>query len=155
MKKYILSFATIAMAASLSGCMGTSTPSPTPDLTQIKATNKAGEEVLVMTDGTKKMVQNKTANIKGEAKFDEIEGSTLSFSEGISEVSGFIKSSNITIKKDGVLKTPYLKNSTIIVEEGADLQVSERVKESKIILKGGTFSVRPSDIDEATTITQE
>lgn len=156
MKKSILFAASVVVIAGLTGCFGESTPpTPTPDLTQIKATNKVGEEVLVMTDGTRKVVQGKTANIKGEAKFDSIEGSTLTFTDGISEISDVVRDSTITIQKGGVLKVPYIKNSTITVEKGGDLQVKERIKESKIILKDGDFSVRPADMDEKTTVVQE
>jgi len=154
MKKTLFIASAIIMTSLFSGC-STEKTTPPQELTQAKATNKVGEEVLVMTEGNQKIVQGKTANIKGEAKFDKVENSTLTFFDGISEISEVIRDSSITIKDGGVLKTPYIKFSTIIVEKGGDLQIKERMKETKVILKGGDFSIRPVDMDEKSSVIQE
>ncbi len=125
---------------------------PRIDLTTQTTTKPNGEEVIIYSSDTQS-VKGKEAVIRTRQSFKKVEDSTLTIEKETTEVSDFIKNSTITIKNGGILKAKYVKNSKIIVLNGGDLQISERMKETEVILENGKFSLEPMKIDDASTIT--
>ncbi|HIQ57283.1 TPA: hypothetical protein EYG84_01205 [Candidatus Gracilibacteria bacterium] len=123
-----------------------------PDLIEKTFTKSDGTVVKLQTSSSRK-VKNKHANIRTNQKFENVKESTLVIESGITEITEYIKESTITVKNGATLKTPYLKKSKVIVEKGGNLEVSERIKDSEIILfNAEDFSVRPSDQDKNSVI---
>lgn len=126
-----------------------------PDLTEQTFVKSDGTVVKLQTSSTQS-VKDKNANIRTNQTFESVKNSTLVIEAGTTEITGYIKESTITLKKGAVLKTPYVKKSKIIVEEGGDLQILSRLKDSEIILANiENFSVRPSDLDDNSKISEE
>lgn len=126
---------------------------PRTDLITQTIINDEGEEITLGT-GELRTVKEKNATIRTAQSFDTVEGSTLTLEENKVVVMRFIKNSTIIIKNGAILEVPYIKDSKIIVEKGGDLRVSDRLKDTKVLLEQGEFSVRPADIDESSTITE-
>jgi len=130
------------------------TPAVRTDLTTQTIVNKEGKEVIVYMGDTQ-VVKNKEATIRTAQIFKIVENSTLTIEKEQTTVTDFIKDSTITIENGAVLKVKYIKNSKIIVKKGGDLQVSERMKNTEVLLKKGMFSVKPMKIDELSKIIEE
>lgn len=123
---------------------------PRADLTTQTLVNAKGETITL--DSGFQDVIKKEANIRSPQSFRRIQDSTLTIEKYTTEATDHIKDSNIVIKNGGVLKTEYIKNSKILVQKGGDVQVHGRLKNTEVILNGGTFSLRPENIDEKSNI---
>lgn len=123
---------------------------PRADLTTQTIVNSKGETITL--DSEFQDVIKKEANIRSPQVFRRIQDSTLTVEKYTTEATDHIKDSSIVIENGGVLKTEYIKNSNILVQKGGDVQVSGRLKNAEIILNGGTFSLRPENIDERSQI---
>lgn len=124
------------------------------DLTTETITSSDGE-LIVLPASQLNAVKSKKATIRSSQQFDKVEDSTFTIESGVTTISQVVKSSTIIVQGKGVFIAPYIKNSKIIIKDEGDLQVSNRLKNTEVLIEGGTFSVQPVDIDDFSKITQK
>lgn len=150
----LFSGCTISDSDSNNNTSTTSSVTPRTDLTVQTIIDKDGNEIIVQTSETQ-TVKNKEATIRTDQVFEKLENVTFTIEKNTTEVTALIKDSTLVIENNAILKAVYIKNSKIIIKKGGDLQITERMKNTQVIIESGTFSVKPTDIDDLSTITIE